>query len=337
METAKELQRAEQKEEPQVYREKGDLAYWANMALSQEEIRVATQVSISHLGRTERASPERERFLELAKAAEDYADGRLAALIVAHPTWPWAERQKGLGKENYPKVIGQIEKFGRYFDPGDPLIPSFVKRPVARYLTVNETGKVVEVEGIWVEGIERLATPSKQWKYAGMNVDPATGLAPKRKAGEKLPFNADLRMLLYRLATSLIRAKGVWYENDGRDGTSPGYLGYRNRIAERKAEQGITVIPTPKERVCTGCGQVVTRKAARYCPECGGELTKKDEASGYLHEGHLHLMAMREMMKDWLVCMWIVWREALGLPVTQPYKVVYQKHPPVDPWVMVDK
>lgn len=331
-----ELRRVEE-EKPRVHREKGDLAYWADVALSQEDIRVKTQVGISHLARTGRESPERDEFFKLTKAAEEYADGRLASLVVSHPTWPWAQRSKGVGKENYPKLIGQIEKFGRYFDPGDPLIPPYVQRPVVSYLTVDKQNQAVEKEGIWVEGIERLATPSKLWKYAGMNVDPVTGQAPKRESGKKLPFNADLRMLCYRLGTSLIRQTGVWYENDGREGTSPGYLGYKNRITERKAEQGITVIPTPKERVCTNCGQVVVRKTARYCPDCGGGLTTKQEPPGCLFEGHLHLMAVREMMKDWLVCMWRVWREALGLPVTQPYKVAYQDHAPVNPWVMVDK
>lgn len=312
--------------EVQVVRmEKGDLAYWADVSLITERVRVAAQVRIAHLAKTGRRSLDTEAFLEVAKKAEAFADARLAAYVVSHPTWSWASRILGVGKENYPKVIGLIESFARYYDVGDPKIPSFVQRSPEQYQKV-EAGEVVDKVGIWVEGIERLATPSKLWKYAGINVE--EGHAPKRSAGKKLGFNSQLRMALFRLATSFNRARGKWY---GR------YEEARQEIVSRKEAEGVKIVPTPQERMCLNCNIEVKAKRTKFCPQCGEKLTLKEEPPGFLFLGHLHAMALREMMKDFLVCLWIVWRQELGLPVTQPYKVEYLGHKAIDPWEMIDR
>jgi len=324
-------------ERPQIYTEKGDLAYWADASLNIEKPRISGTVRLAHLAKTGRTSPDTERFVELIRnGPEAFADERLAALIVDHPTWPWASRILGVGKENYPKVVGSIEKFARYYDIGNPMIPPYVNRDPQHYLKV-EAGKVVEKEGIWVEGIERLATVSKLYKYRGVNVDPETGETPKRRAGHKLSFNAELKMAHYRLDTSLLRATGIWYYGGKEDGCSPGYLGYRDRITERKEAKGVKIVSTPTERMCLNCNIEVKAKKTLYCPNCGEKLTLKNEPPGYLFMGHLHMMALREMSKDFDICMWLVWREALGLPVTQAYKVVKLDHKPIDPWKMVDR
>lgn len=319
---------------PLVRAEKGELAYWAVTSFNTEKVTLAAKIRLTHLAKTGRTSPDTEDFLKLAKVTEEFADNRLAFYIVQHPTWPWASRISGVGKENYPKVIGLIEKFARYFDIGDPLIPSYVKRPPEHYLK-EEKGKVVEREGIWVEGIERLQTTSKLWKYEGIDVDPKTGEAPKRRAGHTVGFNVELRMAKYRLMTSLMRAKGIWYYGGTDNGCSPGYLGYRRRIVERK--EGIKVVPTPVERMCLNCNLPIKAKKTFYCPKCGEKLSLKKEPPGYLYLGHLHMMALREMSKDFSICMWLVWREALGLPITAPYKVEILQHKPIDPWKMVDR
>lgn len=326
----------EEREQPRIYTEKGDGAYWADAALSIERSRIAADLRIKHLARTGRESPDTEEFLKLCRQAEAFVDGRLAAFIVNHPTWPWASLILGIGEENYPKVIGLIEKFGRYYDIGDPMIPAYIRREPQGYLK-EEKGKVVEKTGIWVAGIERLSTPSKLWKYMGLSVDPETGEVPKRKSGQKVGFNMELRMAMYRLATSLLRASGIWYHGSTEDGYSLGYEGLRKRITERAEAQGIRTVPTPKQRMCLACSIEVTEKKTLYCPQCGEKLSLKTEPPGFLYQGHLHMKVMREMSKDFAVCMWLVWRGALGLPVTEPYKVAKLAHKPVDPWKMVDR
>jgi len=323
----------EQLERPQIYAEKGDGAYWANTALNIEKVRIATELRIKHLARTDRVSPDTEELLKWCRQVEDFVDDRLANFIVNHPTWPWACRILGVGKENYPKVIGLIEKFGRHYDVGDLMIPSYIKREPVAYLK-EEKGKVVDKVGIWVAGIERLETPSKLWKYMGLSVDEKTGEVPKRKAGQTLSYNMELRVTMYRLASSLLRAKGVWYYGKTAVGYSLGYEGLRKRIVERK--EGIQVVPTPKGRMCLPCNIEVVEKKTFYCPQCNEKLSLKKEPPGFLFQGHLHLMAIREMSKQFSLCLWLIWREALGLPVTQPYSVVKLNHKPIDPWKMVD-
>jgi len=322
----------EQFEQPRIWAEKGDMAYWYDAGMSMEKPRIAATLRLEHLKRTGRVSPDTEKFLEKCRETEALADGNLASLIVNHPTWPWASGVKGAGKENYPKCVGVVEKFGRHYDVGDPMIPPYVKREPETYL-IEVKGKVVEKVGIWVEGIERLETPSKLRKFLGINVDPETGEVPRRKAGHKLGFSMEGRMIHFRMGTSLLRAGGIWYHGSTEDGYSLGYLGLRKRIVERKEAQ---VVPTPKERTCLHCNIVVTEKKTLYCPQCGEKLTLKVEPPGFLFTGHLHLKAMREMMQDFTLCYWLVWRQACGLPITQAYNVEKLNHKPIDPWKMVD-
>lgn len=313
--------------------EKGDMAYFAKLSFTMERPRIDAEVRLAHLANLHRRSPETEKFLTLVVPTEEYVDGVLASLITSHPTWSWASRVKGVGKENYPKVIGLVEDFGRFYDVGDPEIPIYVTRAPEQYWAAEkQKGKTVYVEktGVFVSGIERLTMPSKLWKYEGF-----AGPDQRRKAGEKIHFNADLRMALYRLGVGLNRAGGVWYTGSKEKGGSPGYLGYKEKIVERKP--GIKVVPTPSVRMCLACNIEVRERDTHLCPQCGEKLTLKTEPEGVLFEGHLHMMALRETLKDFSLCFWLVWREALGLPVPEPYEVEKLGHPPIDPWVMVDR
>lgn len=322
-------------EAPLIHKEKGDLAYWASLSLIMGDVRVAAQVRLAHLAKTGRKSPDTANFLKVAQTAEEFVDGRLATHILPHPTWPWASKVKGLGKENYPKAIGLINAFGRFYDVGDPLIPPFVTRSPQPYLLLRQ-GEVVEKTGIWVEGIERLAVPSKLWKYAGLAVE--NGQAARREAGKKISFNWELRMTLYRVAISLNRAGGIWYRGGDRDqGYSRGYLGHRAVIENMLLVKGFKIVPTPKERMCLACNKPVALKRAKYCPDCGGSLTLKTEPPGVIFQGHVHQRAIRLLMKDFSLCVWKVWREALGLPCPAPYDEAMLAHPKLDPYVMVDR
>lgn len=54
-------------------------------------------------------------------------------------------------------------------------------------------------------------------------------------------------------------------------------------------------------------------------------------------DGRKHLTALRATEKLFLGCLWAVWREAEGLPVTDPYPIAELGHKnPVDPWDMVE-
>jgi hypothetical protein len=137
--------------------------------------------------------------------------------------------------------------------------------------------------------IEKADTISSLWKYAGFGVE--DGKAPKRVKGEKLSYNSQLRSLCWRLGTSLLRARGKFYRK---------YLAYKEQYESRFENQAYRIVP------------------ASALPKKAG---KRYEPEGVISEGHIHNMALRKTLKLFLSCLWITWREAEGLPVTEPYAI----------------
>ena len=44
------------------------------------------------------------------------------------------------------------------------------------------------------------------------------------------------------------------------------------------------------------------------------------------NDGHLHNMAIRKVAKVFLSHLWLLWREAEGLPTTDPYPIAHLEH-----------
>ncbi len=155
--------------------------------------------------------------------------------------------------------------------------------------------------------IRRAGTVSALWKFAGYHV--VGGTAPKRvKGGGTLEWNSQLRSMCWRLAGSLLKAQGIFYEY---------YLREKERYYERYRAEGKQVVK------------------ASELPQARG---KRVESDGVITEGHIHNQALRKMVKLFLACLWHVWREAEGLPTRVPYAHEKQGHTTIiDPWEMVDK
>lgn len=154
--------------------------------------------------------------------------------------------------------------------------------------------------------IERATTISALWKFAGFSVE--NGKAPKRTKGEKLSYNSQLRSMCWRLGSSLLRARGKFYDY---------YLAQKAAYVQRYENQGRAIVP------------------ATALPKIEG---KKQETDSIISEGHVHNQALRKMIKLFLACLWLTWREAEGLPVTKPYAIDKLGHDSfIDPWEMVDR
>ena len=95
--------------------------------------------------------------------------------------------------------------------------------------------------------------------------------------------------MCYRLGTSLLRAKGKYYER---------YLEYKEFYEKRAEQQGQAIVPAAKLPTKDG---------------------KKTETDKFISEGHIHALAFRKMIKTFLAGLWITWREGLGLPTRPPY------------------
>lgn len=300
------------------------LAVIEDASLTAEKMRVAATVRLKHLAKKGMTCPYTEELLKRVTPLEEWADGTLAELIGGHPTWWWLSHLKGIGRENVSKPVGEIENFGRYYDVGDPEIPFEVKREPEEYIFIDENDKEVVKIGIWVEGIERLLTPSKQRVLGGH----APGL--ERKRGVKHSYNAKLKMLFWRVGTSFVRVGDGSYADF--------YHLYKAYLVVRTDRDGGKIILTPKERFCPKCEKEVVKKAAKFCPDCKGPLSLKQEPPGVLYLGHLDLMARRRMQQLFSDHLNIVWRKTLGLFIRVPYPVEYLGHSAViGPGDMMDK
>jgi hypothetical protein len=302
---------------------KPPLAMLANAELAMEKITVMAKVRLRHLERRGNTCPDTEELLRRVKPIDDWLVERMASYLESNPAYWWFSHIKGIGGENIAKIIGGIEGFGRYYDVGDPIIPPYVKREPEEYITLDEGSNEIVKTGTWVEGIERLLTPSKQRVLIGH----APGL--KRRRGERHSYDATLKMLFHRLGTSLMRAKGAFYEF---------YLGYRDYLENRVTSEGKKIIPTPRARYCAKCDKEVIKKAAKFCPDCGEPLSQKTEPPGVIYEGHIHMMAQRKMEQLFSDLLNVVWRQGLGLPVREPYPVERLGHSGIiRPEDMMDK
>lgn len=155
--------------------------------------------------------------------------------------------------------------------------------------------------------IEKADTISSLWKFAGFSVE--GGRAPRRQKGVKLTYNSRLRTMCWRLGTNLLRAQGKFYYY---------YLKEKDKYYQKYEAQGVKIV------------------AAASLPK--NKQGKRYEPEGIMSEGHIHNMALRKMIKLFLACLWLVWREAEGLSTRLPYSIEYLGHNNlIDPWLMTDK
>ncbi len=153
--------------------------------------------------------------------------------------------------------------------------------------------------------IEKANTISSLWKFAGYSVE--NGKAPKRqKGGGKLSYNSRLRSMCWRLGVSLMRGGGKFHDFYSKE---------KDKYIKKCLSKGMKIVP------------------ASQLPRDNG---KRYESEGVISEGHVHNYALRKMIKLFLGCLWLVWREAAGLPTRQPYSHEYQGHTKlIGPWEMV--
>jgi len=245
-----------------------------NATLAIEKLRVASEVRQSHLKLQNNVDVETDELHGRLVDLEGYVDGRIAELLKSHPAYPWFNRVKGIGKENIGKIVGQVRVAPETNGEGEEL-------PFAN-------------------------TISALWKFCGFSVE--NGKAPKRTSGEKLSYNSQLRSMCWRVGSSLMKAKGKFYDY---------YLAQKETYAQRYQNEGRSIVP------------------ATQLPKVEG---KKRETEDCISEGHVHNQALRKMIKLFLACLWLTWREAEGLSVTKPYAIDQLKHDSfIDPWGMVDK
>ena len=95
------------------------------------------------------------------------------------------------------------------------------------------------------------------------------------------------------------------------------YLDQKSVLEQRLRNEGVQIVPTIK----------LPKKNGKYY-----------EPEGMISEGHVHGMALRKMIKLFLSNLWLVWREALKLPITKPYAHEKLGHTHIiNAWDMCDR
>jgi hypothetical protein len=156
------------------------------------------------------------------------------------------------------------------------------------------------ISGIDIRKAEHV---SSLWKYFGYHV--VNGRAVKRKKGEKLGFNPDMRVLGYKIADSFVKHRTTVYRQI--------YEERKRRAMEKLNHPEVNPENCPRYKECM---EELKKKATRT-----GRGVKKPPCAK-----HIHLRACREMVKEFLRHLWVKWRTMEGLPVSKPYAVQILGH-----------
>jgi hypothetical protein len=148
--------------------------------------------------------------------------------------------------------------------------------------------------------VTKADNPSSLWKFAGL----APGFDRKAK-GVKLPYNARLKTLCWKLGESFVKVSG-------KEGATYGKLYAEFKREEiRRNDAGLLAEQAKRE---------LARKKIKEA------ATKKTLESGKLIDAHLHSRAKRKAVKIFLSHYWVKGREARGLSVSEPYAIAILKH-----------
>jgi hypothetical protein len=141
---------------------------------------------------------------------------------------------------------------------------------------------------------------SAVWKFAGL----APGYDRKVK-GIKLPYNARLKVLCWKLGESFVKV------SNKADAV------YGKLYAEFKREE---INRNDNGKYAVAAANELVSKKIRDKP------TKIRLESGKLTDAHLHARAKRRTVKVFLGKYWMVGREARGLPVRECYAIAVMGH-----------
>jgi hypothetical protein len=149
----------------------------------------------------------------------------------------------------------------------------------------------------------KFATISKLWRFSGYAV--IDGEIEHRQKGEKAPFNARLKSIVYLVVDQFIKQQTPVYSD----------LYYAEKERQR------VLHPEP---ICKECGGACKSKkngdghTVYRCIECGGMANFTD--------AHIHNRAIRKVARVFLQHLWLVWRESEGLPVSKPWIIEHGGH-----------
>ena len=203
---------------------------------------------------------------------------------------------EGINPHHLKRLEGEIREYIWNHIKDLPIVKKFLS-------TIKGIGPILAGGLLSYFDVKKSDRPSGFWHYAGLHV--VDGKAPKRRHGVKLDFNPKAKNLCWKVGRSFLFFK------------TPFYFEIYERAREEETAKLGNPIKNPKN--CPRykeCLELLKRKAERT-----GKPVKKPPC-----KLHIHLRAMRKMVKRFLCDFWVVWRRLEGLPVTEPYPVAKLKH-----------
>lgn len=177
--------------------------------------------------------------------------------------------------------------------------------------------------------VGRAATPSSFWAYCGLATVP--GVAYRcDECGIELAFPDRYRVSGRHMSLGgRRRCPGQLKRVEGEDGAV--------RVAQPRMAGGESAsYDSTAKKVCYLIGVSFLKTRSPYAGVYRAARAELDRDRGSWPAQRRHLTALRRMEKLFLSHLWLVWREAVGLPVAVPY--VHATSPGasyVGPWEMV--
>jgi len=292
----------------------------AQVAIEKERVRC--DIRLSHLELQGKTCEDTAAVRDQLLGTEHWIEERIAALIKEHPAYSWFSRIKGVGSENIAKCIAPVRI---------KLEQGYRKNKSTKKLELVDLPFADTISGVW--------------SFSGMGLD-GDGKAMKPKKGEPLPYNSDLRSMWWRLGSSILKAGlrqkcSKCGELVGQAATKPGSPSEHKCTGAEFTTVAITEFSNYYLREKEKAIQQFLNKGWKIVPASGlprDSQKKKYEPEGIISEGHIHNRALRKMIKLFQACLFLVWREAEGLPPTKPYAIDKLGHDSmIEPWKMVDR
>jgi len=264
----------------------------------------------------------REMAIPRLRTEEEFHETQMREMVQGHVAWVWASQAKGAGLTNVGRIIGKTDIY-----------------------RVNTTSEFFAHCGFGLDlkclSCGHIWSKSKSCPKCGSTE--TIGIPQRKRAGEKITYDAQLQSNCVMLGESLVKA------------------GVRNRCVDCKTTYSRNTVKcvdcsrvyvrSEKVKSCPDCGSA--KAISGKCPSCGSTKLEDYAISPYgqyyldqkakfseLPLRHAHNRAFRHMIKLFLSHFWQTWREAEGLPAPAPYAFAILKHPEghlISPWDMVKK
>lgn len=220
------------------------LAFAAAVVDDLEKVRIAEENRLRQLTRSEADSDGEERGFGLTldhpevKALAEIVDQltrleknavkNLERKLKGHPLYPWIQKQKGIGEKQAARLLAAID---------DPYINNATEKPRGLYSLWAYCGFHVLPAGQDTSDSPEGSVPAGS-SFTTDPKAPGSGVAPRRRRGQRANWSATAKMRAYLIAESCIKVRRPECKEGHVDDC--GCSAYRLMYERRRAHTAVT-------------------------------------------------------------------------------------------------